>query len=174
MSETPTRTNWIGMTNLEHGIRLLLGWLSRGAYAVAPIALRIALAVPFLRSGLTKWDSFLELSPAAAFLFEEQFKLHIFGGVYDLPAPDVLALFDGVAEIVLPLLLVAGLATRFSALGLLVMTGVIQLVVPEGWANFHLPWAAMAISIIAIGPGPLSLDYLVDRICRVWIPRGAA
>lgn len=40
------------------------------------------------------------------------------------------------------MLLVIGLATRFSALGLLIMTGVIQLVVPEAWANFHLPWAA--------------------------------
>ncbi|MHC2791164.1 putative oxidoreductase [Mesorhizobium jarvisii] len=174
MSETPTRTNWMSMKNLKHGIRLLLGWMAWGAYAVAPIALRIALAVPFFRSGLTKWDSFLELSPAATFLFEEQFKLHILGGVYDLPAPDTLALFDGVAEIVLPILLVVGLATRLSALGLLVMTGVIELVVPEGWANFHLPWAAMAISIIAIGPGPLSLDNLVDKVCRLWNPRGAA
>ncbi len=174
MSQAPTRTNWMSMKNLEHGIRLLLGWMAWGACAVAPIALRIALAVPFFRSGLSKWDSFLELSPAATFLFEEQFKLHIFGGVYDLPAPDTLALFDGIAEIVLPILLVVGLATRFSALGLLVMTGVIELVVPEGWANFHLPWAAMAISIIAIGPGPLSLDHLVERVCRLWSPRGAA
>lgn len=174
MSETPTRTNWMRMANLERGIRLLLGWLTWGAYAVAPIALRVALAVPFFRSGLTKWDGFLELSPAATFLFEDQFKLNILGGVYDLPAPDTLAFFDGVAEIVLPILLVVGLATRFSALGLLAMTGVIQLVVPEGWANFHLPWAAMAISIIAIGPGPLSLDHLVDRVCRLWKPRGTA
>ena len=46
--------------------------------------------------------------------------------------------------IVLPVLLVAGLATRFSALGILAMTAVIQLTIPDGWANFHLPWAAMA------------------------------
>ena len=93
----------------------------------------------------------------------EQFKLHIFGGVYDIPAPALLAHFDAVAEIVLPILLVAGLATRFSAFGLLIMTGVIQLVVPEGWANFHLPWAALAVAIMALGPGVLSLDHLLDR-----------
>src|SRR6266545_6741526 len=143
-------------------IRSVIDWLSRLALLIAPLVLRIALAVPFFRSGLTKWDGFLSLSPTAVFLFEEQFKLHIFGSVHDLPVPGVMALFDGIAEIVLPILLVVGLATRFSALGLLVMTGVIQLVVPDGWANFHLPWATMAVALIAIGPGALSLDHLIE------------
>ena len=135
--------------------------LGRVARIVAPPTLRIALAVPFFKSGLTKWDGFLSLSPAAAYLFEDEFKLHLFGQAYDLPWPAALAVVDGLAEIALPVLLVAGLATRFSALVLLLMTGIIQLVVPEGWANFHLPWAAMAIAIIAFGAGPFSLDRLV-------------
>lgn len=134
------------------------------ASLVAPIALRAALAIPFLMSGLTKWDGFLHLAPTASYLFEEEFKLHIFGQLYDLPAPDLMAFLDGAAEIVLPILLILGLATRLSALALLVMTGVIQLVVPEGWVNFHLPWAALAVAIIAIGPGPLSLDRLLGRL----------
>lgn len=174
MTQTRTGPNWMSMANVQQGVRLILEWLAWAACAIAPLALRIALAVPFFRSGLTKWDGFLSLSPAASFLFEEQFKLHIFGSVYDLPAPDTLALFDGAAEIVLPILLVIGLATRFSALGLLVMTGVIQLVVPDGWANFHLPWAAMAIALIAIGPGPLSIDHLIAMIFRPRTPGGAA
>jgi putative oxidoreductase len=123
----------------------------------------VALAVPFFKSGLTKWDGFLSLSPAAQFLFEEEFKLHIFGQAYAFPAPELIAWMDSIAEFLLPVLLVIGLATRISALGLLVMTGVIQLVVPEGWANFHLPWAALAVAIIAIGPGPLSLDRLIEQ-----------
>lgn len=138
--------------------------LARLAGVVAPPLLRVALAVPFLKSGLTKWDGFLSLSPAASFLFEDEFKLHVFGHAYDLPMPGLFAYFDGVAEIVLPLLLVVGLATRFSALALLVMTGVIQLVVPEGWANFHLPWAALAVAIMALGPGRLSLDHLAASL----------
>ena len=149
------------MTFIEQGIRSIIDFLSRTALVLAPPILRIALAVPFFKSGLTKWSGFLSLSPAATFLFEEQFKLHIFGGVYGMPAPALLALFDSVAEIALPILLVVGLATRFSAFGLLIMTGVIQLVVPEGWANFHLPWAALAVAIIALGPGPLSLDQMI-------------
>jgi putative oxidoreductase len=152
------------IVGLEQFIRAVIERVAAVAYWIAPPVLRIALAVPFYRSGLTKFDGFLTLSAGAQFLFEEQFKLHIFGAVYDFPAPDLLALVDGIAEITLPILLVVGLATRFSALGLLVMTGVIQLVVPEGWANFHLPWAALAVSIIALGPGPLSLDHLVSML----------
>ncbi len=162
------------MASLEHGLRLILGWLTWAASTVAPLALRFALAVPFFRSGLTKWNSFLELSPATIFLFEEQFKLHIFGATYGFPAPDTLAVLDSVAENVLPILLIIGLATRLSALGLLIMTGVIEFVVPEGWANFHLPWAAMAVSIVAIGPGRLSLDHLIDKACRVRASSGGA
>jgi len=140
--------------------------LARLAYAASLIAsplARIALAVPFLRSGLTKWSGFLALSPGAQFLFEEQFKLHIFGRTYGFPAPDVLAWIDSVAEIVLPCLLIVGLATRVSALGILIMTIVIQLTVPEGWANFHLPWAALAVAILALGPGRASLDFWIVR-----------
>ena len=145
-------------------IRAILDLLAQGALILAPPLLRIALAVPFFKSGLTKWDGFLSLSPAAVFMFEDEFKLHIFGQAYDLPIPDVLAWLDSIAEIVLPILLVVGLATRLSSLGLLVMTGVIQLVVPDGWANFHLLWAALAVAIVALGPGPLSLDHLADRL----------
>lgn len=147
-------------------LRLALNRLALVAGLVAPPVLRIALAVPFFRSGLTKWAGFLSLSPAAVYLFSDEFKLHILGTTYSFPAPMIVALLDGVAEIVLPVLLVAGLATRLSALGLLVMTGVIQLVVPDGWANFHLPWAAMAIALVALGPGTLSLDSLIDRRLR--------
>jgi putative oxidoreductase len=152
----------------------MAGGLGRIAHVVAPPVLRIALAIPFFRSGLTKWDGFLSLSPSAAYLFEEEFKLHIFGGLYDFPAPIVMAHLVGLAEITLPILLVLGIATRFVALGLLTMTGVIQLVVPDGWANFHLPWAALAIAIMALGPGRLSLDYLIGRLIPPRKPLGAA
>jgi putative oxidoreductase len=164
----------VNLSGVEHGVQEIAEWLSRVAITVAPPLLRLALAVPFFKSGLTKWDGFLSLSPAAVFLFEDEFKLHIFGQAYEFPLPTAVAFVDGVAEIVLPVLLVIGLATRFSALGLLIMTGVIQLVVPEGWANFHLPWAALAVALIAIGPGILSLDHLIDMLRRARIARGGA
>jgi putative oxidoreductase len=149
--------------SIGHGVRSLIRLLSRITVVVAQPVLRIALALPFFRSGLTKWDGFLTIAPSAGFLFEEEFKLHIFGQVYGFPAPELLGPVTAAAEVTLPVLLVIGLATRFSAVGLLIMTGVIQLVLPDGWANFHLPWAAMALSVIALGPGPLSLDHLIEN-----------
>lgn len=159
------------MSTVEDVVCGLVERLAKVALVVAPPVLRIALALPFFRSGLTKWDGFLSLSPAAAYLFEDEFKLHIFGHAYDFPFPAAFAYFDGLAEIVLPVFLILGLATRFGALALLVMTGVIQLVVPEGWANFHLPWAAIAVAIMALGPGKLSLDHLAVSL---WRPRVAS
>jgi putative oxidoreductase len=133
------------------------------AYLAAPIA-RIALALPFFRSGLTRWAGFFELSPATQFLFAEQFKLHLFGKLYPLPWSDAMAYVTASAEITLPILVIVGLATRLSALALLIMTGVIQLIFPDGWINFHLYWAALALAIIAGGPGPVSVDYWLLRL----------
>jgi putative oxidoreductase len=124
------------------------------------LALRFALAVPFFYSGLTKWDGFLKLSDNSIFLFKEEFKLHVFGRMIDYPLPVVTAWLSGVFEILLPILLVIGFATRLSAFGLLIMTAIIQITVPDGWANFHLPWAAMAMAIMSFGPGKISLDQL--------------
>jgi len=148
---------------------LVVGYslLSSTALFLAPIAARLALAVPFFKSGLTRWDGWFQLSDATIFLFEEQFRLHIFGAEYPLPMPDQTAFMVAVAEICLPILLVLGLGTRLAALALLVMTGVIQLVVPDGWANFHLPWAALALSLIAMGAGPLSADKVIGSLLRI-------
>ena len=127
------------------------------------LALRLALAVPFYFSGLTKWDGFLQLSGGAQFLFTQEFKLHILGQQFAYPLPILAAYAAGIAEIVLPVLLLLGLGTRFAALGLLAMTAVIQLTVPEGWANFHLPWAAMALALVVFGGGAISADRLLGR-----------
>lgn len=132
--------------------------------ASLPLAmLRVALAVPFYKSGLTKWDGFLQLSPGARYLFTEEFRLHIFGAQIPYPFPVAAATLAGIGEIVLPILLVLGLGTRIAALALLGMTAVIQLTVPDGWANFHLPWAAMALALVVFGPGSLSIDRLLRR-----------
>ncbi len=148
---------------LHTSLEAAAGWIARlGSIAAPPVA-RIALALPFLRSGFTRWDGFLSISPATDYLFKEQFKLHLFGRLYGFPAPDALAFLVGSAEITLPTLLLIGLATRFSALGLLVMTAVIQLVFPDGWMNFHLYWAALALAVMALDPGRLSLDYWITR-----------
>lgn len=126
--------------------------------SLALFVLRVALAVPFFRSGLTKWDGFLSIAPGTRFLFANEFKLYIFGQAYAYPFPLLMAWAASIGEIVLPILLVVGLFTRFAALGLFVMTIIIQLTIPAGWANFHLPWAAMALALMVYGAGRLSLE----------------
>jgi putative oxidoreductase len=125
------------------------------------LVLRLALARPFFASGLTRWDGWFTLSFGAKTLFEQEYKLHIFGSEIPFPMPDVVATMASTAEIVLPILLTFGLLTRWAALGLLVMTGIIQLTYPDGWANFHLYWAALALAIVTFGPGAISLDWLI-------------
>ncbi len=153
-----------------NGQRRISGLIEHGNAVVRAIAqpsltqlvLRCGLAVPFWRSGVNKWDDFLQLNDVAILLFSSEFQLHLPGGPYPFPAPAVMAFAAGSAEILLPILLVLGLATRFAALGLLVMTLVVQLTVPGGWP-LHLTWAAMALGIMAWGPGRISLDHLIKE-----------
>jgi putative oxidoreductase len=147
------------------GIAMLVAsQLKNASTALAPPVLRVALALPFLRSGLTRWDGFGALSTGTVFLFEDQFRLHILGKLYPFPAPLLCAYAVAIAELVFPALLMLGLATRFAATGLLFMTAIIQLTYPDGWANFHLYWAAIGLAIIALGPGPLSFDQLISKV----------
>lgn len=99
-----------------------------------------------------------QVNETALLLFTEEFKLHLFGAQIPYPYPAVTAHLAALAEAVLPALLVVGLLARFNALGLLVMTLVIQLTVPSGWA-VHLTWAAMALALVTYGGGKLSLDH---------------
>ncbi|PDQ21199.1 hypothetical protein CN311_10165 [Mesorhizobium sanjuanii] len=128
--------------------------------SLTQLVLRCGLAVPFWRSGINKWDGFLQLNDVAVLLFSSEFKLHLPGGPYDYPAPALVAFASGSAEILLPILLVLGLATRLAAFGLLLMTLVIQLTVPDGWP-LHITWAAMALGIMAWGSGRIALDHWI-------------
>jgi len=127
------------------------------------LVLRFAAAIPFWRSGVNKWDGFLELSPGTRWLFENQFQLHLFGETYPMPMPVLSAYLAGIGEIVLPILLVLGLGTRYAAFGLLIMTGVIQLTVPDAWPTHHLPWAAMLLALMTWGPGKIAIDHALAR-----------
>lgn len=130
--------------------------------SLVQLVLRVALAVPFWRSGMLKWGGFLRLNDTAVTLFSDEFMLHLPGGPYHFPAPTVMAFLSGCGEIMFPILLVLGLGTRFAALGLLFMTVIVELTVPDGWP-IHLTWAAMALALMAYGPGRVSLDHLICR-----------
>lgn len=131
--------------------------------SLVQLVLRLALAVPFWKSGILKWSGFLQLNDTAIDLFTNEFKLHLPGGPYPFPAPAVMAFLSGCGEIAFPVLLVLGFGTRFAATGLLVMTCIVELTVPDGWP-IHITWAAMALGIMTSGPGRLSADYALGRL----------
>jgi len=68
-----------------------------------------------------------------------------------------------VSEHLFPALLVLGLFTRLSALGLLGMTLTIQIFVyPDAWPT-HLSWAGLLLPLVAMGGGKLSLDRFLFK-----------
>ena len=118
------------------------------------LAARFGIAGTFWLSGRTKVDGWLAVSDNAVALFADEYKLPV------VP-PEIGAHLAAYAEHLFPLLLVLGLATRFSALSLLGMTAVIQfLVYPSAWPT-HLTWAAALLLLLAHGGGRFSLDRAI-------------
>ena len=131
-------------------IRKINGKLGRLPWDAAALALRIFPAAVFFASGQTKLDGW-RIADSTWFLFEHEYALPL------IPS-DIAAVAATVAEHVLPILLVLGLCTRLSALGLLVMTAVIQVFVYPGAWQTHGLWAACFLALIVAGPGRLSVD----------------
>ena len=127
------------------------------ADALMLLFVRISLAGIFWRSGRTKVEegSWLTISDTTKFLFQEDYK--------NVPLPPELAAhLSTYAEHLLPILLVVGLFTRLSALGLIGMTMVIQIFVfPEAWWSVHMIWVALALTLVVRGGGQLSLDAIL-------------
>ena len=73
------------------------------------------------------------------------------------------AIATQLAEFALPILLAVGLASRFAALGLLVLIIVFEVFVHPGPYALHGAWAALLLLIIKAGPGSFSLDGALGR-----------
>lgn len=121
-------------------------------YLTTPLilSLRLYIASIFFKSGLTKvrdWESTL-------MLFEYEYEV-------PLLSYEVAAWAATIGELVLPTLLVLGLFTRVSALGLFIVNivAVLSLVdIPVAAFNEHLFWGALIAMVILQGGGLLSLD----------------
>jgi putative oxidoreductase len=130
---------------------------------------RFSIAAVFWKSGQTKIEGLAidvvdrsfqigmpKLSDSAVFLFEQEFALPV------IP-PHAAAAMAATAEHIFPVLILVGLATRFSALALLGMTLVIQIFVyPDAYPT-HGTWAAILLYLMARGPGRWSVDQWISR-----------
>ncbi len=147
--------------------------LSKIPHSLIAFIGRFSISAVFWLSGQTKVEGLAinlvsgefqlgwpHLSDSALDLFRTEYALPL------LP-PELAALMAATAEHVFPVLLLLGLATRLSALGLLGMTAVIEIFVyPDAYPT-HGTWATILLYLIARGPGVLSLDHW---IARRWMP----
>jgi NADH dehydrogenase/putative oxidoreductase len=130
--------------------RSALDFLGRSTWPFVDLAIRLWLAQTFFVSGVLKvgnWDN-------ALLLAREE---------YPVAWMDpVTAAFVGAAiELVAPLFIAAGLATRVAALPLLALSLVIQFNYRA--LDTHLFWAAVCGWYVVRGAGALSLDRLLAR-----------
>jgi len=127
-------------------------WVERLPLSIIQLAMRIAVGAVFFNSGLLKIHSW----EFAIKLFEDEYKVPLLHPVWAAR----LAAFN---ELVFPLFLFVGLATRLATLPLLAMIVVIQtFVYPQAWTE-HLLWASILVLLLTRGPGEFSLDHLIER-----------
>jgi putative oxidoreductase len=136
-------------------VQRLIAAMDRIPYWLIALSARSFPAALFWQSGQTKVAGF-SLKPSAIALFENEYQLPLID-------PEIGAYVSAVAEHLFPVLLVIGLASRFSALALLVMTMVIEVFVYPGAWPIHGVWATCFLIVIARGPGLFSLDHLIAR-----------
>jgi putative oxidoreductase len=146
-------------THAESGlagfIQRMIAALDCIPYWFIALAARVFPAAVFWQSGATKVAGW-HLKPSTIELFQNEYQLPLID-------PTIAAYIAAFAEHVFPILLIIGLATRFAASALLVMTAVIEIFVyPASWP-IHGVWAACFVIIIARGPGALAFDHLIAR-----------
>lgn len=138
-------------------------------YSLVAFVARFSIAAIFWKSGQTKVEGLAidlvdgtfqigipHLSASAIPLFTDEYKLPFL-------SPELAAHAAAFSEHFFPLLILLGLATRFSALALLGMTLVIQtFIYPDAYPT-HGVWMASLLLLVSQGPGVLSIDHLIAR-----------
>lgn len=128
----------------------------------SPLLLAIRLYVPwqFFKSGLVKlqgWESTL-------YLFREEYHVPL------LP-PVAAAVAGTTGEILFPVLLAAGLLTRYSAIGLsavnvMAVVSYANVLLSEGFEaalGQHYLWGSLLLVLAVFGPGRWSMDEFLRR-----------
>lgn len=124
---------------------------------LALLAIRLYLANIFFKSGLTKiqdWSNTLAL-------FTDEYKVPV------LP-PAVAAVMGAGGELLFPILLVLGLAGRFSAAGLFMVNLMAVLSYPQLFEfecpaaiQSHFFWGTFIALLVVFGPGKISADHFI-------------
>lgn len=123
--------------------------------SLAALAARVYVAQVFFLSGLTKLRNW----GTTVALFTDEYKV-------PLLSPTAAAVLGTAGELVLPVLLVLGLAGRFSAIGLFVVNGVAVIALAEiapAALQQHILWGALLAALAIYGMGAWSVDRWLKR-----------
>jgi putative oxidoreductase len=145
--------NTLARTLVPHWQRLVAGL--EALQPLALLAARLTVAQAFFLAGLSKlrdWDTTLAL----------------FADEYHVPllSPELAAVMGTAGELVLPVLLVAGLGGRFAAAGLSVVNVVAVLSLAEiapAALQQHVFWGCLLLAVLLWGPGRWSADAVLQR-----------
>ena len=146
------------MTTLIDKVRTAWSPITRLLEALQPLAAllaRLYVAQVFFLSGLTKlrdWGTTVAL-------FTDEYKV-------PLLSPTVAAALGTAGELVLPVLLLLGLAGRFSALGLFVVNAVAVISLSEiapAALQQHILWGTLLAALAIYGMGPWAVDKWLKR-----------
>jgi putative oxidoreductase len=121
---------------------------------------RLYVSWQFLKSGylkVTSWDSTI-------YLFENEYHTPVL-------SPHAAAVAGSFGELFFPTLLVLGLVSRLSAIGLFAVNAMAvisysQVLLAEGSEaalGQHILWGTLLVFLMIYGPGKFSLDYLLNR-----------
>nr|WP_082708645.1 DoxX family protein [Marinobacterium profundum] len=119
---------------------------------------RLWIAAIFWKAGMAKiasWD-------ATLYLFTYEYSVPVL-------SPQLAAWLGTGVELLMPVLLAVGLATRFSALTLFLFNIIAVLSYPslnEVGIQHHQYWGLMLLVPLFYGPGLVSLDALIHRYLR--------
>lgn len=122
---------------------------------LADLGIRLFLAEAFWKAGIIKFSSM----DSTLWLFTHEYKV-------PLLSPLVASYLGTGVELLFPVLLVLGMAGRFSA-GVLFIYNILAVISypgihPAGF-QWHIVWGLMLLVTITHGPGKLSIDYLIHK-----------
>lgn len=147
----------------------LINLFSRIPDSLIALIGRFSIAAIFWKSGQTKIEGLAIDLVSGEFQFGwphlSESAIELFRSEYQLPLlpPELAAPMAAFGEHLFPILILLGLATRFSSLALLIMTMTIQIFVyPDAYPT-HGVWAAVLLVLIARGPGVISIDHWLAK-----------
>ncbi|MBC3876045.1 DoxX family protein [Undibacterium flavidum] len=138
------------------------GFLQKYCSDVFALGLRVFMSWQFLKSAIAKlgdWTATIEL-------FRDEYQV-------PLLSPEFAAFAGTAGELIFGALLIAGLFSRLSALGLLLVNIMAVVSYPILWnldcpaaLNDHFYWGILLCVSVVFGAGRISLDYWLTRLAK--------